>query len=144
MRGGFILRHHNPSEHAGVPFLFAPLLGAGFALILLALLLFLTAALVWYGILPPGIPSLPLELLIFVCAWIGGRIAVQKGRGSSVLCGGLTMAFLCGILFLFSLFSAGNASDPCSQVLMPFLLCLAGGVLAILPGRRSRKKRRLK
>ena len=62
----------------------AILLGGTIGLVALLLLTLLTAALVWSGALPPSMAGILLTGFAGVCAFVGGRIAVQKGRGPAM------------------------------------------------------------
>lgn len=115
----------------------AVLLGAGLGLALLLLLVLVTAGLIWCGVVPAKAPSLLLSLLAFLCAWIGGRIAVGRSAGGSLISGGLTGAVLCGVLVILCLGTAGKAAFP-GPWFATLALVLAGGGLAGLMGRRKK------
>lgn len=86
----------------------AILLGGTIGLVALLLLTLLTAALVWSGALPPSMAGILLTGFAGVCAFFGGRIAVQKGRGPPCPWGEASAA--CSALFCWSSASAPQAS----------------------------------
>lgn len=116
----------------------AVLLGAGVGLALLLLLVLATTILIWCGAVPAKTPSLLLSVLAFLCAWIGGRVAVGKAAGGTLIAGGLTGAALCGILLILCLGIAGEPAFP-KPWLATLVLVLAGGCLSGLMGRKKKR-----
>lgn len=114
----------------------AVLLGAGVGLALLMLLVLAASGLVWCGAVPARTPSLLLSLLAFLCAWIGGRIAVKNSSGGTLVAGGLTGAVLCGVLVILCLGIANDIAFP-GPWFTTLVLVLAGGCLSGLMGRKK-------
>ena len=116
----------------------AVLLGAGVGLVLLFALTLGAAGLILGGVLPPKTPVLALSLLAGLCALTGGRIAVVRSGGGTLIAGGLTGAILCGILAAVCLGTAGAPAFPGPWFATPGAM-LAGGCLAGLMGRRKKR-----
>lgn len=117
----------------------AVLLGAGVSLALLFLLVLVTAALIWCGVVPAKTPSLLLSVLAFLCAWVGGRVAIGKSAGGTLIAGGLTGAVLCGVLIILCMGIAGEAAFP-GPWFATLALVLTGGCLSGLMGRKKKRK----
>ena len=111
----------------------AILLGGTIGLVALLLLTLLTAALVWSGALPPTMAGILLTGFAGVCAFFGGRIAVQKGIGS----------LLCAVLLVIC-FSTTGVDGLHGQFLGILLMLLAGGCLAGLLGKHAHKSKKKK
>ena len=116
----------------------AALFGAGIGLVLLLLLVLVTAGMIWCGAVPAKTPSLFLSGLAFLCAWIGGRFAVRKSSGGTLVAGGPTGAVLCGVLLILCLGIAGKTAFP-GPWFATLALVLAGGCLAGLMGRKKKR-----
>ena len=117
------------------------LLGSGIAMLLLFLLALVMSGLIWSGALPASNPSMFLTICAGVCAFIGGRIAIQKGSGQPILLGVGTGVVLCIILVAICLGNTGKlAFYP--QLAGTLLMILAGGAFAGLLGRKKRKKKK--
>ena len=116
----------------------AVLLGSGVSLVLLLALTLGAAGLILGGVLPPKTPVLALSLLAGLCALSGGRIAVVRSGGGTLIAGGLTGAVLCGILTAVCLGTGGSPAfpGPCFTTLGTML---AGGCLAGLTGRGKKR-----
>ena len=110
------------------------LFGGGISLLILMLAALVLAALIWGGVLPEQNTSMILMICAGVCALIGGRFAVQKGRGQSIILGGFTAVFLCLIVLLIGGGMGGNTGMS-GKLAGTFLMILAGGGLAGLMGR---------
>ncbi len=121
------------------PLLPAVLLGAGVSLGLLMVLTLGTAGLIRGGVLPPKTPVLALSLLAGLCALIGGRIAVVRSGGGTLIAGGLTGGILCGILAAVCLGTGGAPAFPGPWFATPGAM-LAGGCLAGLMGRGKKRQ----
>ena len=121
------------------PLLPAVLLGAGVSLGLLLVLTLGTAGLIRGGVLPPKTPVLALSLLAGLCALIGGRIAVVRSGGGTLIAGGLTGGILCGILAAVCLGTGGAPAFPGPWFATPGAM-LAGGCLAGLMGRGKKRQ----
>ena len=120
------------------PLLPAVLLGAGVSLGLLLVLTLGTAGLIRGGVLPPKTPVLALSLLAGLCALIGGRIAVVRSGGGTLIAGGLTGGILCGILAALCLGTGGAPAFPGPWFATPGAM-LAGSCLAGLMGRGKKR-----
>lgn len=114
------------------------LLGVGVGLVLLLLMVLVTAGLIWWGVVPAKTPSLLLSGLAFLCALIGGRVAVRKSSGGTLIAGGLTGAVLCGVMAVICLVFAGEIAFP-GPWFATLILLVAGGCLSGLPGRKKKR-----
>ena len=106
----------------------AILLGGTIGLVALLLLTLLTAALVWSGALPPSMAGILLTGFAGVCAFFGGRIAVQKGSGTAMPLGGGVGSLLCAVLLVICFSTTGvdglhGQFLDCSQVCRESLPC---------------------
>lgn len=118
-------------------------LGAGIALLLLLLLLLLMAALILGGAIPETAAGLGMNLCTGCCAWLGGRFAVQAGKGQPMIPAVISAGIL-SLSLVVSVAMTGQAGlhHPFAGNL---LMILAGGGLAGLMGRKKKtgqKKRR--
>ena len=104
----------------------AILLGGTIGLVALLLLTLLTAALVWSGALPPSMACILRTGFAGVCAFVAGRIAVQKGRGTAMPLGGGVGSLLCAVLLVIC-FSTTGVDGLHGQFLGILLMLLAGG-----------------
>ena len=116
----------------------AVLLGAGVSLGLLFVLTLGAAGLILGGVLSPKTPALTLSLLAGLCALIGGRIAVVRSGGGTLIAGGLTGVILCGIPAAVCLGTGATPAFPGPWFATPGAM-LAGGCLAGLMGRRKKR-----
>lgn len=116
----------------------AVLLGAGASLVLLLVLTLGAAGLILGGVLPPRAPVLVLSLLAGLCALIGGRIAVVRSGGGTLIAGGLTGVILCGILAAVCLGTGGAPAFP-GPWFATLGAMLAGSCLAGLMGRGKKR-----
>ena len=57
------------------------LFGTALGLVLLLLLALLAAALVWGGLVSETVTNLLLTVAAFLCPFVAGRVAIQKGSG---------------------------------------------------------------
>ena len=116
----------------------AVLLGAGISLILVLALTLAAAGLILGGVLPAKAPALVLSLLAGLCALMGGRTAVRRSGGGTLIAGGLTGAALCGLLTAVCLGTGGAPAFP-GPWFNTLGAVLAGGCLAGLMGRRKKR-----
>lgn len=116
----------------------AVLLGSVVGLALLLVLTLGAAGLILGGVLPPKTPVLALSLLAGLCALIGGRVAVVRSGGGTLIAGGLTGIVLCGILTAVCLGTRGAPAFP-GPWFATLGAMLAGGCLAGLTGRGKKR-----
>lgn len=123
--------------------LLSVLFGSGVALILILLVLLLFAGLISGGILPPTSPSFLLSACAGLCAFVGARLSIQKGRGafSPAVSGAVTGAVLCLVVMLICFGSRQEIAFH-GQFAATLLMILAGGCLAGLFGKKKRRKKR--
>lgn len=119
-------------------------LGAGAALLLLLLLMLLMATLILGGVIPETTAGLGMNLCAGVCALVGGRVAVQAGKGQPMVPAAISAGILSLSLVVVSVAMTGQAAlhHPFAGNL---LMILAGGGIAGLMGRKKKtgkKKRR--
>ena len=128
-------------EGKGLPL--AVLMGTGFSMALLLILVLAVAALVWSGTLPASTPSIALSLCMGLCAFVGGRFAIGKGSAPMVtgVAVGVVLACLTALICL-----AGAGRIPVHGAFLMTLLCaLAGGSLSgLFGGKKLRKKKKKK
>ena len=124
-------------------FLIPVLLGTGFSLGLLLLLVLAVAGLIWSGTLPASTPSIALGFCMGACAFAGGRFAI--GRGSDpILTGILTGVVLAAVMAIICLVFSGEMAFH-GRFLATMLLTLAGGALSgLMGGPKKRKKKKKK
>ncbi len=113
----------------------AVLLGTGVGMLLLLALTLAAAGLIWSGLIPAKTPSLALSLLAGLCAAAGGRAAVRRWKGGTMIAGGLTGLVLCAILAAVCLGTAGHIAFP-GPWFATLALLLGGGCLAGLGRKR--------
>lgn len=115
----------------------ALLFGAGAGALLLLLSTLILAGLIWGGLIPAKAPRLVLSLLASLCAFSGGRVAVRRWKGGTLVAGGLTGLILCGLLAFLCLGTAGRPAFP-GPWFVALAMVLAGGCLAGLGGRKKK------
>ena len=118
------------------------LFGTACGLVLLLLLALLAAALIWGGLVSETVTNLLLTAAAFLCPFVAGRIAIQKGSGGPpMLVGAGTGGLLCLILVSVCWGTAGT--DGFQGLFVSILLMtLAGGCLAGLLGRKRKSKKK--
>lgn len=128
-------------EHAGASVV-AILLGTGVGLVSLLLLALLSAGLIWGGVLSASMAGVLLTVSAGLCALLGGRVAVGKGS-APMPTGAAVGGGLCLVLALVCLGTTGTAGFQ-GQFLGILLMLLAGGCLAGLMGKKTRKSKNKK
>lgn len=118
------------------------LFGTALGLVLLLLLALLAAALVWGGLVSETVTNLLLTVAAFLCPFVAGRVAIQKGSGGPpMLVGAGTGGLLC--LILVSICWGTRGTDGFQGLFVSILLMtMAGGCLAGLLGRKSKRKKK--
>jgi len=127
------------TSHAGLPG--AVFMGAGTGLLLLFLLTLAIAGLILGGWIPVQTPSSVLSLTACLCAWVGGRVAVNRSRSGTLVAGALTGGMLCVFMAVVCM-GMSDAVPVSGPWLTTLVLLLTGGCLAGLMGRRKAKKTR--
>lgn len=130
-----------PEKMGGI--LLPVLIGSGVSIGLTLLLVLGLAGLIWSGILPATTPSIVLSFCAGLCAFVGGRFAIGKGREPMVT-GIATGAVLAGVVAMICLSTTGEILFH-GQFLATILLILAGGALSgLFGGKKKRKKKKKK
>lgn len=118
------------------------LMGTAIGLLLLLLFALLSAALIWGGLVPEEITHLLLTVAAGLCPFVAGRVAIQKGSGGPPMAiGGGIGLLLCGILvpICWGTTGAEGFHGPFVGIL---LMTMAGGCLAGLLGRKTKRKKK--
>lgn len=119
------------------------LLGAGFALALVLMMVLGVAALILSGTLPPATPSIALSFGMGLCAFAGGRFAISRGR-DPIITGIATGGVLACLMVMICLGISGTIPLH-GGFLATILLTLAGGGLSgLFGGKKVRKKKKKK
>lgn len=113
------------------------LLGTGIGLVLLLLLALLAAGLIWSGVLSTSVAGMLLTISAGLSALVGGRVAVGKGS-APMPAGAAVGGALCVLLVLVCLGTTGTEGFQ-GQFLGILLMLLAGGCLAGLMGKKTKK-----
>lgn len=135
-------RKEEQKKTSSTAVLLSVLFGTALGLVLLLLLALVAAALVWGGLVPETVTNLMLTAAAFLCPFAAGRVAIQKGSGGlPMLVGGGTGGLLCLVLLSVCWGTAGTGGfhGPFVSLL---LMTLAGGCLAGLLGRKSKRKKK--
>ena len=127
----------------GMAILVAVLLGSTVGLAGLLLLTLLVAALLWSGMVTASAAGALLTACAGVCAFAGGRVAVGKGSAPTMPAGGGVGGLLCLLLLAICWGTTGSAGFQ-GPFLGVLLALLAGGCLAGLLGRGTRKPKKKK